>query len=48
MFLVRPDADDENAGEEWEGVVNKMTRITASNIKQLGVQLNKKTDKLQD
>ena len=48
LFLVRPDADDENAGAEWEGVVNKMTRITASNIKQLGVQLNKKTDKLQD
>ena len=43
--MVKPD-DAEYAGDEWEGVVNKMTRITAGNIKNLETQFNKKTDKM--
>ena len=48
MFVAKPDDDEGNGGEDWEGSVNKMTRITASHINKLGVQLHKKNDRLQD
>jgi len=46
MFVVKPDEDDAQ-GSEWEGSINKMTRLTQQNIDALGVQFNKKTNKLQ-
>ena len=48
MFIVKPDADDANEGDDWEGSVNKMTRVTSQNIKALGIEITKKTDRLQE
>ena len=40
MFIVQPDDDDGEEGDDWEGTVNKITRLTAKNINDLGKQLN--------
>ena len=48
MFIAQPDDDEGDEGDDWEGTVNKMTRITANNINNLGYQLHKKSDRLQD
>ena len=36
MFIVQPDDDDGDEGDDWEGTVNKMTCLTANNINDLG------------
>ncbi len=48
MFIVRPDADDANEENDWEGSVNKMTRVTGQKIKALEIEITKKTDRLQE
>ncbi len=48
MFIAQPDDDQADEGDDWEGTVNKMTRLTANNIEHLGNQLHKKNDRLQD
>ena len=48
MFIAQPDDDEGDEGDDWEGTVNKMTRLTANNINSLGYQLHKKSDRLQD
>ena len=39
MFIVKPIEDSNEDGEEWEGKINKMTRLTKQNIENLGTQL---------
>ena len=48
MFIVQPEDKENDMGDDWEGSVNKMTRMTAKNIENLGNELHKKSDKLQD
>ena len=48
MFRVHPDDDQTEEGDDWEGSINKITRLTSNNINQLGKQIHKKTDKIQD
>jgi len=48
MFIVQPDADEGDEGDDWEGTVNKMTRLTAKNINDLGLKLHKKSDRIQE
>ena len=46
MFIVQPDDIEDNEGDDWEGSVNKMTRMTAKNIENLDIKFSKKTDKI--
>ena len=47
VFVVKPVDDDDVDGNEWEGTINKMTRITQRNIEALGNKIHKKSDKIQ-
>ena len=48
MFIVQPDDKEDDDGDDWEGSVNKITRMITKIIDNLGSQFAKKTDKLQD
>ena len=48
MFIVKPDEDELLDADEWEGTINKMTRLTQQNIESLNVKFEKKTEKLQN
>ena len=48
IHIIQPiDGMDDEEGDEWEGMVKRMTSVSTKNIKTLGKVLGKKVDELQ-
>ena len=48
MFIVQPDDDQVDDEDDWEGSVNKITRLTSEHISAETDKLHKQSAKIQD